>query len=82
MRKPSQTLPKRVNKVIRTVKHKDSAKHLARKELKLAKQEGMDIVTSDEVRPPMTEEEKEEAKAARKKINAPRVWHKKLKKRR
>lgn len=78
MRRPSQKLPKAVNKVQRTVKHKDSAKHLARKEIKKAKAEGMDIVTTEDVRPELTEEEREEAKLARKKKNASKISYKKM----
>lgn len=80
MRLPSQSLPKAVNKRTRTVKHKDSAKKLARKSIKKAAAEGMEIVTSDEVRPPMTEEEKETLKLARKKANASKVSYKRVKK--
>jgi len=37
MRLPSHKLPKGVNKKVRTAKHKDSEKHLARKEKKIEK---------------------------------------------
>ena len=78
MRLPSQKLPKAVNKKTRTVKHKDSAKKMERLALKKAAAEGMDVV-ADSSRPPMTEEEKEAARAARKKMNVSKVSYKKVK---
>ncbi len=47
MRLAAHKLPKGVNRKVRTMKHKDSAGHIARKEKKLAKANGMDQDTEE-----------------------------------
>lgn len=79
MRLPSQKLPKAVNKQTKTVKHKDSAKKLARKALKAAVADGMDIVNDSGDRPALSEEEKQSQRDARKKANKPKISYKKIK---
>ena len=77
MRLPSHNLPKSVYKKPRTVKHKDSKAKKERKEAKLAKTEGMDVVSADPT-PELTDAEKESAKMERKKANAHKVAYKKV----
>ncbi len=77
MRLASHKLPKGVNKQVRTVKHKDSEKHLTRKEKKLAKANAMEEEKEAPVE--LSQEEKIEAKVLRKKANAHKVSYKKIK---
>jgi hypothetical protein len=77
MRLPSQKLPKQSNKKIgRSVKHKFSTKALERRELKEEKKEKMLCENPEPVKV-LTQEEKDQAKAERKKANKERVMWKK-----
>eukprot|EP00428_Durinskia_dybowskii_P065822 CAMPEP_0170382754 /NCGR_PEP_ID=MMETSP0117_2-20130122/15115_1 /TAXON_ID=400756 /ORGANISM="Durinskia baltica, Strain CSIRO CS-38" /LENGTH=85 /DNA_ID=CAMNT_0010638421 /DNA_START=51 /DNA_END=308 /DNA_ORIENTATION=- len=69
-------MPKQVQKHGRTAKHKDSAAKQARKEKKEMKANGMETESVIEARQ-LSEEEKESAKAARKKLNAHKMFYKK-----
>lgn len=76
MRLPKHKLPKVVVRNGRTAKHKDSAKSLERKEKKAAKANAMETDdTSSTVQ--LSPEERESAKAARKKANAHKMLYKK-----
>ncbi len=71
-------MPKIVARNGRTAKHKDSAKHLERKEKKAAKANEMETDaddTSSTVQ--LTDAEREAAKAVRKKANAHKMLYKK-----
>lgn len=81
MRLPKHKLPKEVHKHLQTVKHKKSAKHLERLAQKEAKKEAKQTVEmaidEEPPTPALTAEEKEQAKAERKKANAHKNFYKK-----
>lgn len=80
MRVPAHKLPKQVNKIVRTVKHKDSEKAKARKEKKEEKANGMSIDddnNNNSTAVELSDREKEIAKMERKKANAHKVDYKK-----
>ena len=79
MRLSSHSLPKVVHKKVRTVKHKDSAAMLQRKEKKKAKTETMDICDNS-FSASKSEIDREEARQQRKKVNAHKISYKKIKK--
>lgn len=74
VRYPSLKLGKQSNKVVgRTRKHKQGEKAIARRVEKQAKQDAMEDGSAAPPPPVRTQEEKAVDKAARKKLNKPRV---------
>lgn len=76
MRLPHHKMGKIIQKHGRTAKHKDSAASKAKKEKKEAKANSMDTDSVIDAAP-ISEAEKEAAKAARKKENAHKMLYKK-----
>jgi hypothetical protein len=76
MRLASHKLPKQVNKHTQSAKHKKSAAAIAKKAAKAEKKAAMEV-EGGEPKVVLTDEQKEAAKAARKKANAHKVHYKK-----
>jgi hypothetical protein len=76
MRLPKHKMPKQIQKHGRTAKHKDSAAKKAKLEKKEMKANAMETDSTGATRQ-LTEEERESAKATRKKVNAHKMLYKK-----